>query len=216
MFQLTSSCAVATIVHGCGRREPEQTDQQIPEQVFNEIGTESKPFTEVVVRPEVTPIKQASDSTCWAAVWTMLVSWKHTSQVSIADAVSLLGKEWAELYKENRGLKAQTFSEDAFLRASKLKAKPPANYIPSAYVELLATHGPLWINTGNGILNHATLLTSARTFQNGRITFLFVDPKDGKIVAKSDEQFFLEFEKEAREIVNHDLQWDLRYQMFYW
>jgi hypothetical protein len=164
----------------------------------------------------VVPIRQPSDNTCWAAVWTMMLSWREGRQFQINTAVATLGTEWMGHLQHDEGMAAQTFTEDGFLRASRLNAKPPANYLSSAYVELLATHGPVWVSAGDGILNHATLLVSAQTRSDHSVDFRFVDPQHGKFVTKSDATFFAEFEREARVIVDKRLPWELRFQLFYW
>lgn len=171
---------------------------------------------DVTVHPAITPIKQGSSNTCWAAVWTMLKSWKEGRTLGIEEAVGSLGPEWLHYLKDDQGMAAQTFTEQRFLDASHLKSKPPANYLPSVYVDLLASNGPLWINTGDGVLNHAKVLVSARTTKSGRITFGFIDPQDGVFQAESDEKFFKEFEQEARAIIDQKLDWDFRFQIFYW
>ena len=176
----------------------------------------TQPYIDVVVRPIIVPVRQPSDSVCWAAVWTMILSWREGKEFAVKDAVARLGSEWVGHLERNEGLEAQTFREEGFLKASGLQAKPPANYLSSAYVELLASHGPLWINSGDGILNHATLLCGAQTRRDGRIDFRFVDPQEGKFVTKSDSDFFTEFEREARSIVDRKLKWDFRYQIFHW
>ncbi|HEV3303903.1 MAG TPA: papain-like cysteine protease family protein [Planctomycetaceae bacterium] len=161
-------------------------------------------------------MKQPSANTCWAAVWTMMLSWRQGRPLTIGAAVEQLGEKWTQHLRRDEGMAAQTFSEDSFLKASKLNSKPPANYLPSAYVELLATHGPLWVNTGDGILNHATLLVSAKTDRDGKTEFQFNDPQEGALVTKTDQAYFAEFEREARIIADRKLPWDLRFQIFYW
>jgi len=59
-------------------------------------------------------------------------------------------------------------------------------------------------------------LVSARTKTDKSIDFRFADPQLGAFVTKSDTEFFAEFEREARFIVNHNLDWDLRFQIFHW
>jgi len=146
----------------------------------------------------------------------MMTSWKEGSQLTVPEAVERLGPKWLAHLRKDEGLAAQTFTEQEFLDASGLKSKPPANYLSSVYVELLATRGPLWINTGDGILNHATLLIGARTGSDARIAFSFADPRKENPVAKSDAEFFDEFEREARAIVDRKLAWDFRFQIFHW
>jgi hypothetical protein len=219
-FQIATPFA-CTLVQACNCQQTGTTDvgrsTVSPEQKSSEQSTPgTEPYIDVVVRPEITPTKQPSSNTCWAAVWTMMLSWKEGKPLTIADAVRRLGDEWVRHFDKDEGLEAQTFTEEGFLKASGFQAKPPANYISSAYVDLLASHGPLWINSGDGILNHATMLAGAQTRRDGRINFRFADPKDGAFVMKSDEQFFHDFEREAVFIVNRKLNWDFRFQIFYW
>ena len=211
-------CIVSSVLFGCdheGNRS-QKDSKAFPDEELGRFFPKGEPCIDTIVRPMVAPVKQPSDASCWAAVWTMILSWKKNKKFSIRDAVALLGPAWVQNLDKNTGLKAQTFTEDDFLRASELKAKPPANYLSAAYVELLASHGPLWLNTGDGILNHATLLIGARTYADGRINFLFVDPAEGQFTQKTDSAFFEEFEREARVIVQHGLKWDFRFQIFHW
>lgn len=177
---------------------------------------EHRPHIDVLMHPPILPVKQSTNNTCWAAVWTMMLSWSEGKQFTTEAAVNHLGPVWSQLFHENKGLMAQTSKEEGFLKASKLQAKPPANYLPSAYVELLASRGPLWINSGDGLLNHATILVGVCSGRDGRIIFQFVDPQQGAYVSKSDEQFFADFEREARFIVDNHLDWEMRYQIFHW
>lgn len=193
---------------GCKSGSEDETRDRLPPL--------TEPFSEVVVHPTIVPVKQPSNNTCWAAAWTMLKSWKDNRRLSIEAAVSNLGPEWLGYLKEDKGLEAQTFTEQGFLDASHLNSKPPANYLPSVYVDLLASKGPLWINTGDGILNHAMLMVSAQTTQRGRINFRFADPQTGSFTTKSDGTFFKDFEREARFIMDRNLNWDFRFQIFYW
>jgi hypothetical protein len=206
---LTSSgAAVLAVVTGDCKREVAGSSEQLP--------AATVPYIDVVARPTVTPVRQVGNNTCWAAVWTMLMAWREGRHLSTEEAVKRLGPTWVENFRQDKGLAAQTFTEQGFLEASRLQAKPPANYLPSVYVELLASHGPLWINTGDGILNHATLLVSAQTRTDGTVNFRFADPQRGEYITKSDATFFAEFEREARVIVDRKLNWDLRFQIFYW
>ena len=168
------------------------------------------------MRPPIAPIHQPARNACWAAAWAMMLSWKEGRQFTPREAVARLGQSWIDHFDRDDGLEAQTFTETAFLEASKFQAEPPANYIPSFYVDLLAAHGPLWINTGDGILNHAKVLVSAQTRRDGRIAFRFADPASGTFVTNTDTEFFADFEREARYIVDRKLTWDLRFQIFRW
>jgi len=221
MLKHTGAAFGLLILPGCKRHNSGKTAQYNPNgedaiTFVRKLPPATQPCIDVVVRPWVVPIKQPSNNTCWAAVWTMMASWRKGQRFTIEAAVKELGSDWMNHLKRDEGLEAQTFTEQSFLQASGLKSKPPANYLPSAYVELLASHGPLWVNTGDGILNHATLLVAAHTRDDGQIDFQFADPKLGDFITKSDAVFFKEFEDEARFIVDRHLNWDLRFQIFYW
>lgn len=223
ILSLAGAAIVEALLGGCNRRNSERgresdysSNVRVPDALTDRLPSATQPFIDVVVRPPVVPIKQVSDKTCWAAVWAMLLSWREGRQLSIEEAVKRLGPEWLDHLKRDEGLAAQTFTEQAFLSTSGLESKPPANYLPSVYVDLLASHGPLWINTGDGILNHAMLLVSAQTRRDQRIDFRFADPQSGEFVTKSDATFFADFEREARFIVEQKLTWDFRFQIFYW
>ena len=132
------------------------------------------------------------------------------------DAVGRLGPVWLSHFNKNEGLEAQNFNEEGFIKAAKLRAEPPASYPGSFYVQLLATRGPLWINAGDGIVNHATILTGARTDKDGRVAFRLVDPAKGAFLTQSEDQFGVDFEREAWVIYNQNLNWEFRYQIFHW
>src|ERR1041384_2657051 len=130
-FQMAGASACATLVQGCNSRTAKRPNTR-PTPEFSEVSADrlppsSQPYIDVVVRPVVMPIKQISDSTCWAAAWTMMLSWKEGKRLSIEDAVAHLGPEWIARYEKNEGLIAQTFTEKGFLSASGLRQAPPAN-----------------------------------------------------------------------------------------
>jgi hypothetical protein len=167
--------------------------------------------------PVVHPLKQEQSNLCWAAVWAMMFSWRNQSQMRVAHAIDVLGPSWRRLYDANEGLPAQDYFHEEFVKASGLRTEPPANHLPPFYVSLLCEHGPLWINTGNGDLNHARLMTGARVAtRTGATEFELIDPAVGAVGMISDGQLFHEFEEEARVIVNNDLKWELRFQILHW
>jgi hypothetical protein len=222
-FLITVLGLCSSFVGGCKRNKAEEDSlnpmgiaEPKASSFLGEVPLASQSCVDVIVRPMVKPIKQTSSSTCWASVYAMMLSWKTGKTIATREAVTSLGPEWAAHFDRNEGLESQTFTEDGFLKVSELRAMPPANYLPSVYVELLASHGPVWVNTGDGILNHARILVGARTLGDGQVTFLFIDPNGGKFTKKSETEFFAEFEKEARVIVDQNLKWDLRFQIFYW
>ena len=86
---------------------------------------------------------------------------------------------------------------------------PPANYTIDAWVEMLTTHGPLWIVTGDGISSHARLLVGLYGNVKGEgiaayeeSVFEFIDPLTGTFEYESGLDFSLNFEQEARWLID--------------
>ena len=50
------------------------------------------------------PVRQPSSMACWAAMYTMMYSWKNKQSISIQNAVATLGGNYAEVYRNNTGL----------------------------------------------------------------------------------------------------------------
>jgi len=46
----------------------------------------------------ITPIRQPSSMSCWAAMYTMMYSWRNQRCVSIRDAVSRLGQKYTQAF----------------------------------------------------------------------------------------------------------------------
>src|ERR1041384_2047070 len=114
-FQMAGASACATLVQGCNSRTAKRPNTR-PTPEFSEVSADrlppsSQPYIDVVVRPVVMPIKQISDSTCWAAAWTMMLSWKEGKRLSIEDAVAHLGPGGIYTYEKKKKMKKKTHTK---------------------------------------------------------------------------------------------------------
>ena len=162
---------------------------------------------ETVIALPVEPIRQTSPMGCWATVCAMMWSWKTGEPTTPAQAVASLGTPWDDFYLEDAGLPPG--QERAFADASGMSTLPPANYTIDAWVEMLTTHGPLWIVTGDGISSHARLLVGLYGNVKGEgiaayeeSVFEFIDPLTGTFEYESGLDFSLNFEQEARWLID--------------
>lgn len=149
----------------------------------------------------ITPVKQSSQMSCWAASLAMLHSWRQQSPIAEKDVVTDLGAPWDIYYETNAGLQADDVA--SFADAAGLIAKPPANYTVKGYAELIRDHGPLWITTSDLLSAHAMIVTGVR----GHGDFLdsdlrIVDPATGKTRWIPAADYAHQFELETRRIVN--------------
>ncbi|MEM6721116.1 MAG: papain-like cysteine protease family protein [Bacteroidota bacterium] len=163
----------------------------------------------------VKPLKQPSSMSCWATVYTMMISWKKNKAYSVNEVVNDFGDPWKDYFETNRGLpydKIETFIEDFGLAYL-----PPANYISSVYEDLLRENGPLWITSGDGFSSHARLLVGIYDDPiNNKKIFEFIDPKNGEKQQQSFSDFIKEYEEEVRFINEKNIDIDsLRIQIIY-
>jgi hypothetical protein len=107
--------------------------------------------------------------------------------------------------------------QDDFLAYLGLVTEPPANYTIRAYLDMLESHGPLWITTGDGIsYAHARVLVAvAGDGSYEKTYFKLIDPASGKYIVQDALQFSLEFEREARVVVAKGLP-EFRIQILHW
>ena len=92
---------------------------------------------------------------CWAAVYTMMKSWRNKKELSVNSVIAELGVPWDDYYLKEMGLPGG--KENDFVNAMGMSSQPPANYDVNAYINMLRTYGPLWIITGDGLSAHARL-----------------------------------------------------------
>ena len=133
------------------------------------------------VTPAVPLIAQPGNLTCWAATGAMLLSWRD-GPMSIEQAMGQVGAVWLEKFSRNEGL---TLSEvSAFTRALGLAQENPASYLPRGILNLLRSHGPLWVIGDDSIadnrLSHVVIVTGITDADNADIARVkLADPNGG-------------------------------------
>jgi hypothetical protein len=175
------------------------------------------------VAHKVKPIKQPSSMSCWATVYTMMLSWKENKAMEIQEAMHRLGSQWENYFQKDQGLPADKICD--FIIDAGLSVESPKNYLPSFYIELLKEFGPIWITTADkdGYNSHARLLIGAYRSDSEninssqeRLVFEFIDPASGTIIRRKFESFLEEYEKEATYILKKRRDLPFRIQIIHW
>ncbi len=161
----------------------------------------------------VLPLRQPKSMACWAAVTTMLTSWKEQMSLSIDSVLGSIGQKWLDIYNANTGLFPK--DEEDFLAASGLKAKRGFNPSIEGWESLLREYGPLWITTderpGPAWAIHARIVTGIHGDGTPAGTKLrIIDPGTGTTQDESIEGFYPKFEEEVGRTGR------MRYQILHW
>ena len=94
----------------------------------------------------ILPVRQPSGMTCWAAMFTMIYSWKNQISISIDDAIKSLGEPYDTTWKNRAGL---SINENRNLaNAAGMTAEPLHNPSIDGWKRLLQNHGLLWTSYG--------------------------------------------------------------------
>ncbi len=149
----------------------------------------------------VPPLRQPSGMTCWATVFTMMVSWRNNQSMSIPDALSSVGQAWVDKFNNNEGLSST--DKVQFLQQAGLVAVPPMNPSIEGWAGLIRDFGPIWVTTDEGSgpsgwAIHARIVTGIHGDGSAGGTMLdIVDPGDGSAYTESFATFIPKFEREA-------------------
>jgi Papain-like cysteine protease AvrRpt2 len=150
----------------------------------------SRPSIDLAVTPDLVPVKQPSDMTCWAAAGTMLLSWRAQVSMSIQTAMDSLDGGWRAAFDADKGL---TLGElQGFAAAVGLAEEAPASYTPEGLARLLEAHGPLWIISDDAVeanlVVHAQIITAIRgDGTTAGTTITLADSASGTLVTESFE-----------------------------
>lgn len=146
------------------------------------------------------PLAQPSGKSCWATVFTMLMSWRRQQSLSIEDALAAVGQKWVDIYRADTGLAGE--DKPAFLAAAGLVAEPPQSWSVEGWERLLRDYGPIWVTTdeapGESWAIHARVITAIRgdgTPDNTMLTI--VDPAGGRQYRESIATFVPKYEEEV-------------------
>lgn len=142
----------------------------------------------------IVPVKQPSGMSCWAAMYTMMYSWKHQVSVSIETAVAELGQHYLDVYRADSGLSIDENRELA--NAAGMVAENLYNPSPEGWASLIRNNGLLWTSYAWENRNAAGAVT-----RRGRhiiifhgiegdgsgdgTTIYYVDPGDGQFHSMS-------------------------------
>jgi hypothetical protein len=146
------------------------------------------------------PLAQPTGNSCWATVFTMLMSWRRQQSLSIENALAIVGQQWVDLFKADTGLPGS--QKSAFLTAAGLIAEPPQSYSLEGWEQLLRNYGPIWVTTdeapGKAWAIHARVITAIKGDGTPEKTFFtIVDPAGGKQYQESIATFIPKYEEEV-------------------
>jgi len=92
------------------------------------------------------PVRQPTPNTCWAAMFTMMLSWRRQQSIEIAHAVAELGGQYSTYFQRDEGLPISANRELA--RAAGMRAEQLMNLTAEGWAGLLQRHGLLWTSYG--------------------------------------------------------------------
>lgn len=146
-------------------------------------------------------LAQPSGMSCWATVYTMMISWRRRQCFAIRDALSALGQKWVDHFDGDRGLPGSEGRN--FEHAAGIVRQPRMNYTIQGWSELLQDFGLLWVS-------HAGLARSGRLYIHDRIlegilgnetprgtTMKIIDPDGGRRYNERFTTFLPNYERQA-------------------
>ena len=114
------------------------------------------------VDPAVSAVAQTSPLTCWAAAGAMMLSWKRQLSMTIETALGELGGQWLGAFQSGQALTVAELK--AFASALGLTVEPKPVVTVEGMLQMLQSHGPLWVVTDDSIENnklvHARIVTA--------------------------------------------------------
>lgn len=166
-----------------------------------------------VVPGLVPALRQPSSMTCWAAVTTMMLSWRSQRSRSIEDALASVGQAYLDLFRRNGGLSAA--EKPLFLASAGLVSEWPQSLGIEAWEALLREFGPVWVTTdetpGPSFSIHARVLVGIHGDGTPAGTAVdVIDPSDGSRRKEPFPVFIKKFEEEALQ------RGTLRIQVVHW
>ncbi len=152
-------------------------------------------FTIPGILPELT---QPTGMTCWAAVMTMMMSWKKNQSFPIRTALSMIGPSYVQRFDAGQGLTAQ-IAPQLYADAG-LESIISFNPTIEGWEGLLRQYGPLYVDIGfSGTGNtHAIIVKAIQgggDADNTNITY--VDPAIGRTVTVLFRTFLRNYEAEG-------------------
>jgi hypothetical protein len=94
----------------------------------------------------IVPVQQPSGMSCWAAMFTMMYSWKNQVSIEIETAVATLGPSYVKCFRDNTGLPIEANRQLA--ADAGMVAEPLMGPSIDGWAGLLMNHGLLWTSYG--------------------------------------------------------------------
>jgi hypothetical protein len=154
-------------------------------------------------------LAQAGPMTCWATVYTMIISWQRQLSIPVRDAVGAVNPRYAILY--DAGLRAanplgMASTEFAsFLRQARMTHEPMMNLTIPGWHEKVRRYGLLWIGTlnalGAGAGLHSRIIEGIYGHGAAANTwFKIIDPAGGRRYNERFDAFLLKYEGAFRSV----------------
>ena len=147
-------------------------------------------------------IAQDGPMTCWATVYTMMISWRKNFEMGIREAVGSVAPKYSAIYdqglssnKEPKGLPQAEWSP--FLQTANMNYEPMKNYPISVWREFLQGYGLLWVGTLDsvGTARHSRIIEGIfGEGQPGNTHFSIIDPDQGRKYTESFGTFLAKYE----------------------
>jgi hypothetical protein len=140
-------------------------------------------------------IKQPTGMTCWAAVMTMMYSWRNNVSIGIREALATFGQQYVERFDRGEGLDAN--SAATLYDTGGLVRITSFNPTIDEWARLLSTAGPLYVDVGFGSSNttHAIIVRAVRGDGTATgTTITFVDPADAQTKSLRFSDFLAHYE----------------------
>jgi Papain-like cysteine protease AvrRpt2 len=166
--------------------------------VISQVAATARCQTVDYTVPGTVVVLKQDGNTCWATTATMLLSWKSQSSMTIESVCAKAGPEFTQLYNNRQALPPEM--KNGFLKGCGLVAIPPSSYTVSGFLDLLETHGALWVtvDSADAAMTHAVLVTGINgdgSLDGTNVNF--ANPADGKSESLSFREFETRFENAA-------------------
>jgi hypothetical protein len=145
----------------------------------------------------IVPLQQRSSMSCWATMYTMMLSWNQQQSFDERAAIAALGPTYLNAYDLNTGLPIESNRDLA--NAAGMVAEPLFNPSITGWYNLLLNYGLLWTSFAwrSGATSGRHIIILYGIFGDGTPTgtqVRYVDPSDGQTHTMSFMQFFPQHE----------------------
>ena len=140
-------------------------------------------------------IAQPSSMTCWAAVVTMMWSWKNNRSAAIRDVVASIGPAYADMFDHGAGLDGTTAR--ALYNQMGLDVIEGFNPTIDGWESLLRKYGPLYVDVGLAASanTHAVIVTGVSGDGTpAGTTITFINPDGGRTETIAFAAFLAKYE----------------------